>query len=121
MEPVLLILAMAGVSAVLWRLVRATFRLIQRSGEAWIAAGAASSRQRRGDLTGLDEAAALERRARVARRNAGLRVAFWLAILLVPPFTPWTLATYAACSVLWLARAGGASRSLVRSPPAGDR
>lgn len=121
MEPLLLILAAIGVSAVLWRLARAVIRLIQRSGEAWIAAGAASSRQRRGDLTGLDEAADLERRARTGRRNAALRVAFWLAVLLLPPFTPWTVVVYAACALLWLTTAGGGRRTLVRSVPPLDR
>lgn len=121
MEPLLLILAAAGVSALLLRLARAVFRLIQRSGEAWIAAGAASSRQRRGDITGLDEAANLERRARTGRRNATLRVAFWLVVLLAPPFTPWTIEVYAACSLLWLTRTGAGGRSLVRTEPPVDR
>jgi len=121
MTPVLLILAAAGVSAVLWRLARALLRLIQRSGEAWIAAGAASSRERRGDLTGLEEAASLERRARIARRNAVVRVSAWLLALLVPPFLPWTAELYAAYSLLWLTTAGGGSRSLVRSDPRATR
>lgn len=121
MEPLVLILAAAGVSAVLLRLARAVFRLIQRSGEAWIAAGAASSRQRRGDITGLDEAAELERRARSGRRNATLRAVFWLLVLLAPPFTPWTIEVYAACSLLWLTRVGTSGRSLVRSAPPVDR
>ena len=102
MEPVLYILAFAGVSAVLLRLGQALFRLVFRSGEAWIAAEAANARQRSGDITGLSEAAEMERRARGARRGATLQVVLWILFLLVPPFTPWTLALYAAYSVLWL-------------------
>ncbi len=102
MEPVLYILAFAGVSALLVRLARALFRLIQRSGEAWIASEAARSRHARGDLTGFDEAARLEASARRARRFALVVVVACLLLLLVPPFTPWTVRIYAACSLLWL-------------------
>ena len=105
MEPVLYILAAAGISVVLLRLIRALFRLVQRSGEAWIAAETARSRAGRGDLTGLDEALALERRTRIGRTSAIIRVVAWLLVLLVPPFTPWTATIYAACSLLWLTRA----------------
>ena len=76
MEPVLYILAFAGVSAILVRLSRALFRLLARSGEAWIAREAARSREARGDLTGLGEAAELEARARSSRRLALLLVLF---------------------------------------------
>lgn len=116
MEPVLYILAFAGVSALLVRLARALFRLIQRSGEAWIAAEAARSRHARGDLTGFGEAAQLERSARRARRLALIAVVVSLLLLFVPPFTPWTLEIYASCSLLWLvsARVRGGSIVTVR-------
>lgn len=117
MEPVLFILAAAGLSAVLLRLARALFRLIKRSGQAWIAAEAASARQRRGDITGLGEAADLERRARNARRGALLQVVLWIALLLVPPFTPWPLPLYAAYSILWLTRARVRGATLERVQP----
>ena len=121
MEPVLYILAAAGISAVLLRLVRALFRLIQRSGEAWIAAEAARSRARRGDLTGLDEAADLERRTRRARSRAILRTAAWVLFLVLPPFTPWTLELYAACSLLWLTRTSVRRGTLVQPRPGEPR
>ncbi|HUF12110.1 MAG TPA: hypothetical protein VMN78_03330 [Longimicrobiales bacterium] len=104
MEPVLYILAAAGISAVLLRLIRALFRLVQRSGEAWIAAEAARARAGRGDLTGLDEALSLEQRTRTARTRSIARTVAWVLVLLVPPFTPWALELYAACSLLWLTR-----------------
>jgi hypothetical protein len=102
MEPVLFILAFAGVSALLVRLARASFVLLHRSGQAWLAGEAAKRRHEHGDITGLSEAAAQERSARSARRVAGVEVALWLALLIVPPFTPWTREIYAACAVLWL-------------------
>jgi hypothetical protein len=113
MEPVLYILAFAGVSAILVRLARTLFRLVARSGEAWILSEAARSRLRRGDLTGLDEAAQLEARARTLRRAALLQFLFWVLLLFVPPFTPWTLEIYAASSLLWLMRARVRSGTLV--------
>lgn len=105
MEPVLYILAFAGVSALLVRLARSLFRLVMRSGEAWIAAEAARSRESRGDLTGFGEMAQMEARARRSRRLAVAAVVVCLLFLLVPPFTPWTLEIYAACSLLWLVSA----------------
>ncbi|HEX6588816.1 MAG TPA: hypothetical protein VF039_07335 [Longimicrobiales bacterium] len=113
MEPVLYILAFAGISALLVRLARAFFRLIQRSGEAWIAGEAARSRQARGDLTGFDEAAQLEVAARRRRRLASVSVVACLLVLFLPPFTPWTREIYAACSLLWLVRARVRSGGLV--------
>ena len=105
MEPLLYILAFAGVSALLLRIARALFVLLHRSGQAWLAGEVANRRQEHGDLTGLSEFAERERTARIARRNAAVGLVFWLALLLVPPFTPWTIRIYAACALLWLMRA----------------
>ena len=102
MEPLLYILAFAGVSALLLRIARAFFVLIHRSGQAWLAGETANRRHEHGDITGLSEAAARERAARSARRVAGFELILWTALLLVPPFTPWTREIYAACAVLWL-------------------
>ena len=102
MEPVLYILAFAGVSALLVRIAGALFVLLHRSGQAWLAGEAANRRQEHGDLTGLSEAAARERSARSARRRAAMLLVLWLALRVVPPFTPWTLEIYAACALLWL-------------------
>ena len=102
MEPVLYILAFAGVSALLLRIGRALFVLLHRSGQAWLAGQAANRRHEHGDLTGLAEAAALARSARTSRRIAAFQLGLWFALLALPPFTPWTLEIYAACAVLWL-------------------
>ena len=102
MEPLLYILAFAGVSALLLRIARAFFVLIHRSGQAWLAGETANRRHEHGDLTGLGEAAARERAARSARRVAALELVIWTALLLVPPLTPWTREIYAACALLWL-------------------
>ena len=104
MEPLLYILAFAGVSALLLRIGRALFVLLHRTGQAWLAGEAAKRRHQHGDITGLSEAADQERRARSARRLATLSLALWIGLLLVPPFTPWTVEIYAACALLWLVR-----------------
>ena len=113
MEPVLYILAFAGISALLMRIGRALFVLLHRSGQAWLAGEAANRRHQHGDITGLSEAAAQERSARAARSRAALGLVFWFALLFVPPFTPWTLPIYAACALLWLVRARVRSGALV--------
>ena len=114
MEPVLYILAFAGVSALLLRIGRALFVLLHRSGQAWLASETASRREEHGDLTGLREAAERERVARSARRIAMIELVLWVGLLLVPPFTPWTREIYAACAALWLfVRARVLSRTVV--------
>jgi hypothetical protein len=102
MEPVLYILAFAGVSALLLRIGRALFVLLHRAGQAWLAGEAASRRHEHGDITGLVEAAERERMARLGRRIATTELILWLALLIVPPFTPWTREIYAACALLWI-------------------
>ena len=113
MEPLLFILAFAGVSALLVRIARAAFVLLHRSGQAWLASEAASRRQQHGDLTGLSEYAEQERAARAAKRAAAVGFGLWLALLLVPPLTPWTREIYAACSLLWLVRMRVGSGAIV--------
>lgn len=102
MEPVLYILAFAGVSALLVRIARSAFVLLHRSGQAWLAGEAANRRHEHGDITGLGEAAERERVARAGRRRALLELVVWLTLLIGPPFTPWTREVYAACALLWL-------------------
>src|SRR5688572_30756453 len=102
MEPLLYILALAGVSALLPRLVRALFAVLHRTGQAWPAGDAAKRRPEQGDITGLAEADAQERAARRGRRIAIIELAHWVAFLLAPPYTPWPREIYAPCAVLWL-------------------
>jgi hypothetical protein len=98
----LTVLAVAGAFALLGQLFRALARLGIAAVEKTAASGLAEVAARRGDLTGLAERRELEGRARHGRARAGLLVAAWLLLLLVPVFTGWTREAYAAASVLWL-------------------
>ncbi len=102
MSFIILVLAIAGFLAVLRRSAGALLRLLGRGVEAFLAREESSIRERRGDLTGLQEAVARTRGARRARLDAMLRFAFWVALLVAPLLTPWTALLYAACATLWL-------------------
>lgn len=102
MTTALLILAVLGVAALIWRLVRAGYALVRRGVEAFLARESAALRERQGDITGLVEADAHARSARRSRLRAALTALLWLALLAVPPLTPWSLEIYAACSLVWL-------------------
>ncbi|MDX1674484.1 MAG: hypothetical protein R3314_06810 [Longimicrobiales bacterium] len=102
METVLIVLAVAGIAAAAWHLVRAAFRFL-----GWAAAGIwagemSQTYARRGDLTALEES----RRERVEATRSGVRsgvaAAAWIVVLAAPAFTPWALAIYATYSLLLL-------------------
>jgi hypothetical protein len=102
MEAALVILAVLGFVAALLRLLRAAFGALRHGVDEYVAREAAEARARRGDLTGMAEAQTLNRGARRARIRALAFAAFWLVLLVAPPFTPWARELYAACSLLWL-------------------
>ncbi len=102
MRAVVEVLAILGFVAVLWRLGRAGARALGRTAERVAAGHAVGTRAQRGDLTGMAEADAWHRRAGRQRWWALLACAGWLALLIVPAYTPWTRLVYAACAVLWL-------------------
>lgn len=97
----LTVLAVAGAFALLGQLFRALARLGIAAVEKTAASGLAEVAARRGDLTGLAERRQMEGRARHGRARAGLLVAVWLLLLVVPLATGWTQEVYAAASLLW--------------------
>lgn len=102
MRSLLLVLAMVGVLAVLRHAAIALWRARGRTAEDVAASQSAEVRARQGDLTGLAEASAWRTKAKRRRRGALLLCGLWLALLLVPPFTSFGTAIYAAYAALWL-------------------
>jgi hypothetical protein len=101
-EPLLGILAVAGVLAILARLGRSLLRVGITVAEETAAAGMAETSARRGDLTGLAE----RREHRAALRRTRFRQlavsALWIALLVVPALAGWGRPVYAAAVLLWL-------------------
>lgn len=114
MQTPLTVLAVLGIGALLWQLLRTLLDLGRRGVEAFLADQSADVRARRGDLTGLAESEAQAHKARRGRWRSGLRLTLLLVLLLVPPLTGLSLEIYAACSALWLL---GATRERT-GPPA---
>jgi hypothetical protein len=96
------LLAIAGVAAVLIRVLGAAFRALRGGVDAFIARDLADTRAQRGDLTGLADAAEARGRARRRRVAALSAAAFWAGLLIVPPLTPWPRLVYAVYALLWL-------------------
>lgn len=102
MNTAIMLLAVAGVIAVMLRLLRALFASLRGGVEAFVARDVAETRAQRGDLTGLDDARAA---AAIARRRRFLALgtaSMWIGLLVVPILTPWPSLLYAAYSLLWL-------------------
>lgn len=102
MGTAIMLLAAAGVIAVLLRLLRAVFAAMRGGVDAFIAHDVAATRAHRGDLTGGEDAraaAALARRRRLLSFGAAC---MWTGLLVVPTLTPWPASLYAAYSLLWL-------------------
>jgi type II secretory pathway component PulL len=102
MHSLLIILGIAGFLAVVRHALDALLRLLHGDVEAALAGGRASARAHHGDLTGVQEAQAERSVAWARRRVATALLVLWIALLLVPPLTPWPRALYAAYSLLWL-------------------
>lgn len=102
MESAVTVLAAFGLAAIVWRSLRALGRLLHREATAFLAREAADARASHGDLTGMADAVARAAEARRTRRRALLELAFWLLLLVVPPWTAWTKQLYAASALLWL-------------------
>jgi hypothetical protein len=100
-EALLVLLAAAGVVALLSRLFFAIARWALRAAEVTAASSTAEANARRGDLTGLADARAVESRARDARRRAGFLAAVWFLSLSIP-FALESFGAYALAAPLWL-------------------
>jgi hypothetical protein len=102
MSTAIMLLAVAGVIAVLLRLLRALFAALRGGVDSFLARDVADTRAQRGDLTGVDDAqtaAALARRRRLLALGTG---SIWIGLLIFPVLTPWPGLLYASYSLLWL-------------------
>ncbi|CAN5710601.1 hypothetical protein BH23GEM10_BH23GEM10_11500 [soil metagenome] len=97
-----MLVAVAGFAAVALRAVGALLLVVRFAVDAFLARDLADARARRGDLTGVSDAAgarALARRRRLAAVGA---LCTWGSLLIVPPLTSWPTLLYASYSLLWL-------------------
>jgi hypothetical protein len=97
----LLLLAIAGVAALLMRNGRALLRVGLNTAEASAVSGLAEVSVRRGDLTGLMERRSMQAGLRSARRKNLASAAMYALLLIVPPLLGVGREVYAACSLLW--------------------
>ncbi|HUF50470.1 MAG TPA: hypothetical protein VMN60_06540 [Longimicrobiales bacterium] len=102
MNTALLLLAIAGFSAIALRALSALFATVRVGIDVFLARDAAATRRQRGDLTGLADANAARATARRRRYIALGFLSLWAGLLVVPALTPWPRALYAAYSALWL-------------------
>lgn len=102
MNTLLTILAIAGIGAAAWHVVRAAFRLLRQKASGFWTDELARTHARRGDVTALEETRRRAAEVARARRRATAEAVGWVALLLVPALTPWTRTIYAVYAVLWL-------------------
>ncbi len=96
------LLAVLGVLAVLARAVRAALSLLRGGVDMFLARDLHEVRAQRGDLTGMQDAAALRQTGRKRRTIAAAAVSLWVGLLIIPIFTPWPAFLYAAFTIFWL-------------------
>ncbi|HSK19073.1 MAG TPA: hypothetical protein VK912_08030 [Longimicrobiales bacterium] len=102
MSTAIMLLAVAGVIAVLLRLLRSLFATLRGGVDVFLAHDVADTRAQRGDLTGVDDAKAAAAVARRRRLFALGTASLWIGLLIVPMLTPWPSLLYATYSLLWL-------------------
>lgn len=110
-----MLLAIAGVIAVMLRLLRALFASLRGGVDAFLAGDVADTRAHRGDLTGHSEARSAVQLARRRRMLALGAASLWIGLLVVPMLTPWPSLLYAGYSVLWVLPRG--TRHAPSRPP----
>ncbi|MBW3551969.1 MAG: hypothetical protein KY466_00590 [Gemmatimonadetes bacterium] len=101
MEIILTILALAGIGAAAWHVVRAVFRFLRQEASGLWTDELARTHARRGDVTALEETKRRATEVARRRRRAVAEGVGWLALLAVPALTPWARPIYAAYAVLW--------------------
>jgi hypothetical protein len=94
--------AVLGVVIILLRAGGALFSLLRGGLDIFLARDLHEVRSQRGDLTGMQEAAALSKAGRTRRALAAARLCAWLVLLIIPGFTPWPTAMRAAYCIFWL-------------------
>ena len=101
METLLTVLALAGIGAAAWPVVRAAFRFLRQEASGLWTDELARTHARRGDVTALEEARRRAVEVARRRRRAVAEGVGWLALLAVPALTPWARPIYASYAVLW--------------------
>lgn len=102
MSTILTVLAVAGIGAAAWHVVRAAFRFLRQEATGLWAGELARTHARRGDVTAVEEARREAERVSRRRRRVLAEGIGWLVLLIVPAFTPWARPIYAGYAVLWL-------------------
>ena len=102
MDTLLTILALAGIGAAAWHVMRAAFRFLRQEASGIWTDELARTHARRGDVTALQESRLRAEQVARARRRAVAEGVGWLALLAVPALTPWARSIYAIYAVLWL-------------------
>ena len=95
------ILAVAGILAAAWHVVRAAFRLLWQEASGFWANELSRTHARRGDVTALEASKRQAAMVAVRRRRVLAEGIGWLALLVAPPLTPWTAWIYAGSSAFW--------------------
>jgi hypothetical protein len=102
MDILLTVLALVGVAAAVWHVVRAAFRFLGHGAAGMWADEVARNHARRGDVTGVEDSRRQREAVKRRKTRAGAEAVGWLILLLVPPLTPWGRHIYAAYTLLWL-------------------
>lgn len=101
-------LAVLGVLAVIARAGRALFSLLHGGVDMFLARDLHDVRAQRGDLTGMEEAVSLRRTGRRRRALAGVKLLFYIGLIVVPAYTSWPMHLRAVYNILWLLPRTGA-------------
>jgi hypothetical protein len=102
MRIAILLLSIAGFAAVALRAGIALVDALRGGVDSVLARDLADIRARRGDLTGLQDAADVRAAARRERMIAVTAFLMYIGLLAVPPLTPWPNLLYSAYALLWL-------------------
>ena len=102
MSLLLPLLAIIGVLGVGRFLLRSAFALVKQLLESYVARTVADARAKRGDLTGLHESSELRRQQRPLKLRRWSEFLGLLALILIPPLTPYMLMVYATYIVFWI-------------------
>ena len=102
MRTAVILLAIAGIAAVLMRIVASSLVLLRVGVDSFLSREIESARVQRGDITALQEAGLVRAAVRRRRFVATGVLLMWVGLLLVPPLTPWPQLLYAAYALLWL-------------------
>lgn len=104
MEFLVVVLAVFGFMGALRLAGRSLLRLLTRGAETFITSEVRQTHARRGDITALEASDAAYSVAKRRRFQATALFAGSVALLAVPPFTPWTALLYACYLPLWFVR-----------------